>query len=87
MNQLFKEEPYDFVTIFLGDVLIYSQNHEEHLKHLKFVMERLASAGLKLGLSKHKLIQRAVFYLGYHIGANGMWPDQWKQHALSKWPE
>ena len=78
MNQLFKEELYNFVTIFLDDVLIYSQNLEEHLQHLKFVMERLASAGLKLKPSKCKLIQTAVSYLGYHIGADGIWPDEGK---------
>ena len=39
MSQLFKKELYDFPTIFLDDVLIYSQNLEEHLKHLKNVME------------------------------------------------
>ena len=87
MNQLFKEELYDFVTIFLDDVLIYSQKLEEHLQHLKIVMERLASAGLKLKPSKCKLIQRAVSYLGYHIGADGIWQDEGKLSALSKWPE
>ena len=87
MNQLFKEEFYYFVTIFLDDVLIYSQNLEEHLRHLKIVMERLASAGLKLKPSKCKLIQTAVSYLGYHIGADGIWPDEGQLNALSKWPE
>ena len=87
MNQLFKEELYNFVTIFLDDVLIYSQNLEEHLRHLKIVMKRLASAGLKLKPSKCKLIQTAVSYLGYHIGADGKWPDEGKLNALSKWPE
>ena len=87
MNQLFKEELYDFVTIFLDDFLIYSQNLEEHLQHLKIVMERLTSAGLKPKPSKCKLIQRAVSYLGYHIRADEIWPDEGKLSALSKWPE
>ena len=86
MNQLFKEELYDFVTIFFDDVLIYSQNLEDHLQRLKIVMERLVSAGLKLKPSKCKLIQTAVSYLGYHIGADGIGPDKGKLHALSKCP-
>ena len=85
MNQMFKEELYDFLTIFLDDVFIYSQNLEEHLKHLKITMQRLASAGIKLKPSKCKLIQRAVSSLGYHIGADGIWPDEGKLQALSKW--
>ena len=75
------------MTIFLDDVLIYSQNLEEDLRHLKIVMVRLASAGLKLKPSKCKLIQTAVSYLGYHIGADGIWPDEGKLNALSMWPE
>ena len=87
MNQLFKEELYVFVTIFLDAVLIYSQNLEGHLQRLKIVMERLASAGLKLKPSKYKLIQTAVSYLGYHTGADKKWPDEGKLNALSMWPE
>ena len=75
------------MTFFRDDVLIYSQNIEEHLKHLEIVMERLASAGLKLKPSKSKLIQRAVSCLGYHIRADGIWPDGGKLHAHSKWLE
>ena len=26
-------------------------------------------------------------YLGYHIGADGIWPDEGKLHARSKWAE
>ena len=71
VNQLFKGVLYDFVTIFLDDNLIYSQNPEEHLKHFEIVMEKVSSAGLKLKLSKCKLIQRAVSYIEHHIGADG----------------
>ena len=60
MKQLFEEELYDFVTIFLDDVLIYRQNLEDHLQHLKTVMERLASAGLKLKPSNCKLNYSSV---------------------------
>ena len=86
MNQLFKEELYDFVTIFLHEDLFYSQNLEEHLQRLTIAMERLASV-LKLKSSKCKLIQRAVSYVGYHVGPDGIWPGERKLHALSKWPE
>ena len=61
------------------------QNLEEHLKHLNIFTGRLASAGLKLKPSKCKLIQRVVSHLGYHIGADGIRPDEGKLHALLKW--
>ena len=78
MNQLFKEELSDFVTIFFDDFLIYSHNLEENLPHLKSVLERIASTRLKMKPSKCKLIQRAVSYFGYHNGEDGIWPDEGK---------
>ena len=87
MIHLVKEELSDFVTIFLDDVLIYSQNLEEHLKHLKFFIERLASFGLKVEPSKCILIQKAVSCLGYQNGAEEILPDEVKLQAISQWPE
>ena len=48
MNELFKEELYKFVTIFLDDVLIYSSDEKEHANHLRLVLKKLEEAGLKL---------------------------------------
>ena len=87
MNELFKEELYKFVTIFLDDVLIYSSDEKEHADHLRLVLKKLEEAGLKLKPSKCRMGCSEVSYLGYHIGADGIWPDEGKIKALSNWPE
>ena len=42
MNEVLKEYTGKFLILYLDDILIFSQNKEEHLRHLKLVLERLA---------------------------------------------
>jgi len=38
----------DFVTVCIDDILVYSKTLEQHLDHLKAVMDKLIQTGLKL---------------------------------------
>ena len=42
------EEGLDFVSVYIDDILIFSETLEDHLQHLERVIERLEVAGLKL---------------------------------------
>ena len=46
------EDGPDFVSVYLDDVLVFSETLEEHLRHLSLVINRILSAGLKLRPSK-----------------------------------
>src|SRR5205085_8503719 len=41
MNDIFHEYLDQFVVIYLDDILIYSKNKDEHIKHVKKVLEKL----------------------------------------------
>jgi hypothetical protein len=41
-----------FVVVFIDDILIYSQSEEEHVNHLKMVLQRLREHQLYAKLSK-----------------------------------
>jgi hypothetical protein len=41
MNNVFMDYLDKFVVVFIDDILIYSQNEEEHVNHLKMVLQRL----------------------------------------------
>jgi hypothetical protein len=38
MNSIFMRELDKFVVIFIDDILIYSENEEEHTEHLRIVL-------------------------------------------------
>ena len=41
MNKVFLEYLDKFVVVFIDDILVYSQNEEEHEKHLRLVLQKL----------------------------------------------
>ena len=41
MNDVLAEYLDDFVVVFLDDILIYSKNIEDHIVHLRKVLQKL----------------------------------------------
>ena len=41
MNEVLKEFTGKFVIVYLDDILIFSQDREDHLRNLKYVLEKL----------------------------------------------
>ena len=52
MSQLFSGKEWEFVSVYIDDVLIASQSMEEHVEHIRKVLLRLRESGLKLKPSK-----------------------------------
>lgn len=72
----------DFVQVYLDDIIIYSQNHKDHLVHLRRVMERLQQHDLKCGLEKCKFGKNNLAYLGYNITISGNEPQKGHLHEI-----
>ena len=64
----------DFAMAYLDDIIIFSKNEEEHLKHIEIIFQRLKEAGLKLKESKCDFFKREIHYLGHLISDNGIYP-------------
>jgi len=69
------EEGPDFVSVYIDDILIYSETLEDHLQHLERVIERLEVAGLKLKPCKCHFMKQEVEYLGHLITPTGLRPN------------
>ena len=65
----------DFVTVYIDDVLVFSRTLEDHLVHLRRVIERLQQVGLKLKPTKCQFILEEVEYLGHLITPHGLKPN------------
>ena len=73
--------------IFLDDILIFSQNFEDHLERLERVLSKLKEHGLKLKPSKCEFCKTSVTYLGHVVSQSGVKTDPDKIRALASWPE
>jgi len=71
---------------FFDDILIYSQSYEEHLQHIKLVLQLLAADNWKVKLSKCTFAQRQVTYLGHIISEQGVSTDPAKVTSVLQWP-
>ena len=56
-----------FCTVYIDDILIYSNFWEEHTAHIKKVLEHLWIAGLQINISKCEFNVTEVYYLSIII--------------------
>ena len=64
MNRIFQPYLDQFVVVFIDDILIYSENKEEHADHLRVVLEVLREHKLYGKLSKCEFWLDEVQFLG-----------------------
>lgn len=60
-----------YAAAYFDDIVIFSENWEEHLKHLRHVLERLKGAGLTANSKKWKFAMGRCMYLGNNVGSVG----------------
>jgi hypothetical protein len=71
MNNVFMDYLDKFVVVFIDHILIYSQSEEEHVDHLKMVLQRLQEHQLYAKLSKCEFWIDEVLFLGHIINRDG----------------
>jgi hypothetical protein len=74
-----------FCTAYIDDILIYSNNLEDHRKHVRMVLEALKRAGLYLDIDKCEFHQTEVKYLGLMLTTDGVKMDPEKVSAILNW--
>jgi hypothetical protein len=57
MDEILKEYIDDFVIVYIDDLLIYSKNLEEHMKHLELVSQRLKEYNIQINMKKSEFLQ------------------------------
>jgi len=75
MNKILRSYIGKFVKVYLDDVIIHSRSKEEHIKHVRAVLQKIREANLKLKLSKCKWFKKELTFVGHKIGINGIKPD------------
>jgi Reverse transcriptase (RNA-dependent DNA polymerase)/Retroviral aspartyl protease len=86
MNELFAPYLHDFVLVYLDDILVYSKTWEEHLLHLKLVLQKLREQKFYCRLWKCHFGQKQVEYLGHIIEDGHIKVDPNKVKVVHDWP-
>src|ERR1700721_1888251 len=86
MHDIFWEVLDKFVIIYLDDIIVYSKTREEHLRHLKIVLNLIKTHKLYVNPKKCEFFVQEIEFLGHIISTNGISMDTRKIKAIVDWP-
>ena len=68
--------------VYLDDIIIFSEDPNDHIKHVKMVADRLRQHKLKIKLTKCKFAQTKIEYLSHVICNGQIYPSPSKTEAI-----
>ncbi len=75
-----------YATAYLDDIIIYSNDWQRHLEHVRAVLRSLRVAGLTANLRKCAIGRVEVWYLGFHLGNGQVRPQIDETAAIAACP-
>src|SRR5271168_4017266 len=82
INNTLRQYLDDFVIAYLNDILIYSENEEDHVKHITAVLEALEEIGIKINNEKSIFYVKEIEYLGYILRSGSVSIDPKKMKTV-----
>ena len=76
-----------FCLVYIDDILIYSNSAEEHLEHIKIILNVLREKVLYAKGTKCDFFRKKIAFLGFVIENHSISTDPAKIEAIRDWPE
>jgi predicted aspartyl protease len=76
-----------YVCVYMDDILVFSKTQEEHVEHVRCVLDILKENKLLAKMSKCEFFAKEVEYLGHVVSEHGVSVDPAKVKAIRDWPE
>ena len=73
------------VVVYLDDILIYSDNEEELIEHVKKVLAQLEDYDLAVSTTKSVFHVKEVQFLGYIVAVDGVTMSERKVQSIKDW--
>uniref|UniRef100_A0A2N9J5B5 RNA-directed DNA polymerase n=1 Tax=Fagus sylvatica TaxID=28930 RepID=A0A2N9J5B5_FAGSY len=86
MNHVLRTFIGRFVVVYFDDILIYSKNLDDHVVHVKSVLDVLRKERLFANLKKCTFYTDKLVFLGFVVSAQGIQVDEEKVRAIQDWP-
>jgi len=87
MNEVFGPFLDDFVIVYLDEIIIFSETLDEHVRHVKKVLDTMQRENLYVKMSKCEFGKTALVYLGHIVGGRQLKIDPSKIEVIVKWLE
>jgi hypothetical protein len=86
-NDVFRPFLDDFLILYLDDILIFSGTWDEHVRHVKKVLDTLQREKFYVKFSKCEFGKTTLVYLGHIVGGGQLKIDPSNIHVIVNWPE
>lgn len=86
INDIFRPFLDDFVVVYLDDTLVFSRTWEDHVSHVKKVLNVLQKEKLYAKMSKCEFGKTSLVYLGHIVRGEELKINPSKIDVIVKWP-
>ncbi|KAL0146466.1 hypothetical protein M9458_058229 [Cirrhinus mrigala] len=87
INDVLRDTLNKFVFVYLDDILIFSSSYQEHVQHVRQVLQRLLQNRLFIKLEKSEFHVPRVSFLGFIVSKGSLQMDPSKVRAVLDWPQ
>ena len=85
METVLRGMQWERAVLYLDDIIVFSNNIQQHMQRLEEVFQRLKEANLTLKPSKCRFFQKKVEFLGHIVDEQGIHTDPKKVEAVASW--
>ncbi len=76
-----------FCFSYINDLLIASSSSDEHLHHLRLVLEWLKAHGMMINVAKSVFGASSLHFLGHVVDSTGIRPLEGKVQVIQDFPQ
>ncbi|XP_045555675.1 uncharacterized protein [Salmo salar] len=87
VNDVLRDMLNRFVFICIDDILVFSRSAQEHVLHIRQVLQCLLEKQLFVKVKKCEFYRSTIVFLGYIISNGSVQMDPGKVRAVMDWPQ
>jgi len=86
MSENLREYLNEYVVVYFDDIIIFSDNLEDHWRHVRTVLQRLKEKRINLKLKKCEFAVQETEYLGHMVDGESTRMQDEKLKSILEWP-